>query len=222
MAAILEDLEIDSSDMLSDPKAFAVRIVDKCYELKAILKGGISIGSHTENMKEIAAEKGTPQVITDKLSELYVLIDSLSTEEAYASIAAIIQFKSDVEYLVKDKIARDVTRESATVMEKKLAHQYYNGLRDLYGNFVSTISILDKNLAAKLPQIPAMPGNFGSTNPVKTFLYILDDQPGEEYWSPYAIIRKLGMSDKLKTMMDLHEFIESNPNCGVSMHEKVL
>ena len=34
MPAILEDLEIDASDMLSNPKDFAPRVVDKSNELR--------------------------------------------------------------------------------------------------------------------------------------------------------------------------------------------
>jgi len=220
MAAILEDLEIDASDMLKNPMAFARRIEDKARELREILRGGLTIGSHTENVKE-SSEK-VPDEIQKKLDELYSMIDELPTEQAYSCIEAIARFKSDVEYLVKDKIERDVVRESASVMDKKLAHMYYVNLRKLYDNFVSTIAILDKKLSTQLPKIPVVTGNFGSIDSMKRNLYIFDDQPGEEYWSPHSVIRKLGMQDTLKTMMDLNEYIDNNPNCGISVHERML
>ena len=59
MAAILEDLEIDASDMLKNPMAFARRIEDKARELREILRGGLTIGSHTENVKESSEKVGT-------------------------------------------------------------------------------------------------------------------------------------------------------------------
>jgi len=222
MPAILEDLEISAEDMLRNPKAFAERVTDKARELRKICEGGRMGATIEADTKERAAKLDCPEIVQKKLNELYSIIDELSTEEAFASIEAISKFREDVNYMVQDKLDHDIAKASPSIADRKVAHQQYISLRSLYGNFVSTISILDKDLAKRLPQMPALRGNYGGTQTVKRYLYVFDDQPDEEFWSPHAVIRKLGLSDKLKTFMDLMEYLEANPNSGVSVHERTL
>ena len=86
-----------------------------------------------------------------------------------------------------------------------------------------TIGIIDKKLQASLPDIPTMTGNYGGgLSPLKNYLYVMDNEPGEEYWNWFSVARKLGIYDDMKNYQDFVEYLEANPNCGVTVIEKVL
>ena len=224
MPAILDDLEIDASDMLSNYPAFASRVIDKSHELKKILTGGISVASFTEDVKEKAKGQKVPVHIQAILNELYNAIDELDDPaEVIPCVEAIRRMVGDVDYIFKDKINREVTMQSASVMDKRVAHQLYISLKKLYDHFVVTIGIIDKNGAARLPEIATLRGNYGGNmEPLKTYLYVFDDEPGEEYWNWYSVARKLGIYEDIKHYQDFVEYLENNPNCGVTVIEKVL
>ena len=224
MPAILEDLEIDSSDMLSDPKAFARRINNKANELRGILRNSVSVATHTEDIKDKAKGTKVPSHIQKMLDDLYSAIDDLDDPaDVIPCVDAIRRMVGDTDYIFKDKVSREVTQMSASVMDKRVAHQLYIGLKKLYDHFVVTISIIDKKMAASFPTIPTMSGNYGGNlEPLKTYLYVFDDSPEESYWNWYSVARKLGIYEDTKNYQDFVEYLDNNPNCGITVIEKVL
>ena len=222
MAAITYDLDIDTSDILTDPMSFGIRCADKAREMREEVKGGMNVSSRTADAKEGAKKTKAPDFIIDGLNALYSGLEESSPEEVLATIEAVERFRDDLHDMLRDKIGREVAMSSLSTLDKKVIVEQYKALRDMYANFVSTISILDKNLAKRLPTIPAMPGNFGSKSSTPVHLFVFDNEPGEEYWSPFSVIRKLELTETLHSMMDLLEYIEANPECGVTAHERVL
>ena len=129
----------------------------------------------------------------------------------------------ETDYILRDKINREVTMMSASVMDKRVAHQLYISLKKIYDHFRVTIGIIDKDMAARFPEIPTMSGNYGGNlEPLKTYLYVFDDDPDETYWNWYSVARKLGIYEDMKHYQDFVEYLDNNPNCGVTVIEKVL
>ena len=224
MPAIFDDLEIDTSDMLSNPKDFARRCAEKATELRGILRNSVSVATHTEDIKDKAKGTKVPSHIQTMLNDLYSAIDDLDDPaDVIPCVDAIRRMVGDVDYIFKDKVSREVTMMSASVMDKRVAHQLYISLKKVYEHFKVTISIIDKNLVARMPDIPTMSGNYGGNlEPLKTYLYVFDDEPGEEYWNWYSVARKLGIYEDTKNYQDFVEYLDNNPNCGITVIEKVL
>ena len=95
MPAILDDLEIDSSDMLSNPRAFADRVVAKSQELRKILKESISVASYTENVREASEKEKVPAHIQKMIDDLYIAVDALPVEQIQPVIVAVRRLAGD-------------------------------------------------------------------------------------------------------------------------------
>lgn len=219
--SILEDLEIDKSDFLTDPESFAQRCFDKAEELKAICKEDKSLASYTASVKERAQELQTPPHIQALIQNLFDEVDKLEPAQIYPVIESVRRLIDDLGFTIKDKLSMELTNQSASVMDKRLAHQLYIRLHKMYQHYVETIKCLMPQ--TKLPIIRALPGNYGAgLSPLSHLYYYFDDAPDDPYMNHRAVIRKLGLVDEVKDIMGLLEYIENNPNCGVTIKEKVL
>jgi hypothetical protein len=218
---ILEELQIRKENMFKDPDAFSEDCMRAADELKGILKEDKSLSSYKASSKDEAKSLELPQKIKEELDCLYGSIDTFEPSQIYQIIDHMKNYIHDLEYMAENKLAQKLTAESSSIMDKRLAHSLYVKLYKMYGHYLETIKILDPNI--KLPTLKSLPGNYGAgPSPLKNYYFYFDDTPEDDPYTFYqTVIRKLGLSDKLHSFMDLMEYIEENPNCGVVVREKV-
>ena len=122
----------------------------------------------------------------------------------------------------RDRIIREAANNSTDIADKRLAHFQYSRLRDSWNFYVKALSVLKMNNDYGLRPLPPMPGNYGTGG--KTFVhYVFAFSDDEQYRNHVVVAKKLGMKvtneSNIITLMDVLEYIQKNPDCGVKVTE---
>ena len=210
--AIFDDLEIDYSDMLTNPQGFAERVYEAADNLRAICKADTSTNSFIERYKSEGVP--APKSLTDILNTYY---DEVDVEDLNIMVDAIKQAKklvTDLETAFRDRCVRQAAKEGTAIGNKRVAHAQYTRLRDDFNLYVKAFSVFTLNKGTDLKPLPALPGNYGAGT--TTLVHHVFELDGEQYRNHHAVCRKLGI--ELRSLMDLLEYIENN-DTGIVVKE---
>lgn len=224
--SIFEDLDIDASKCFSpnaeDVQAFAHAVDMKARELAAILDKNQNkgIGSREEafRMKALSVKAKEKEAL-EFLQKITAMAEALDDEVLVHVQANMKDFTTAVNAMVRTAAYSQSHNDDVEEMDKKTTHMMYVRLREAYNTYKK---FAEGFLNVKnLPIIPAKSGNYAQTNGspnvhlLNIYLYTLED--GQEYFTPYVVARKLGI--KIKNRMDLHDYIQSHPECGVTIKQ---
>lgn len=217
---IFEDLEIDFSDNMSNPRAFSKRVYAKADELRSILKSDTTY----ENMlSKIEANKEfADKEIIEEIDDIYTHADELPIEQMADIIDRVSDLLASLKTAYKDRIIREAANNSTDIADKRLAHFQYSRLRDSWNFYCKAMAVLKMNNDFGLRPLPAMPGNYGSGG--TTFVHhVFSFSDDEQYRNHAVVAKKLGIQptseNGIITLMDVIEYIAANPDCGVSHRE---
>jgi hypothetical protein len=210
--AIFDDLEIDWSDMMTDPQAFSIRVHEAADKLKDICKADMSVASFTEQHKKNAKE--LPDIIKQGFDEIYEDVDSIDLDYMVNAIAAAKKLVADLEVAFKDRCIREAARDGMAISDKRVAHAQYTRLKDDYNLYVKAIGIFTHGKDLDLKTLPNLPGNYGSGT--TSFIHYVFEMGGEQYRNHYAVCRKLGIDTMPLT--DFLEYLEQHET-GVVVKE---
>lgn len=210
--AIFEDLEIDFSDMMSDPEAFAQRVYNAADRLKDICKADTSVAAFTERYKKDAKE--LPDIVRQGFNEIYEDVDSIELDYMVEAIKAAKQLVTDLETAFKDRCIREAAKDGTAIGDKRLAHAQYTRLKDDFNLYVKAIGLFSFGKNLDLKTLPNLPGNYGSGT--TSFIHYVFEMDGEQYRNHHLVSRKLGL--ETRTLSDLLEYIEAN-DTGVVVKE---
>ena len=210
--AIFDDLEIDYSDMLTNPQGFAERVYEAADKLKAICKADTSIRSFEEKYKSEGIT--IPKELNDILNNFY---DEVDVEDLNIMVDAIKMAKklvTDLETSFRDRCIRQAAKEGTAIGNKRVAHAQYTRLREDFNLYAKAFKVFTLNQGEDLKQLPALPGNYGAgTSSLIHHVFYLGE---DEYRNHYAVCRKLGI--ELRPLMDFLEYLENNET-GVIVKE---
>jgi hypothetical protein len=202
--AIFEDLEIDFSDMLSNPEGFAQRVYDKAEELRAICKADTSTAAFMERYKDQG--ETVPEEILQEFNSLYENIDAVDLSYMVDAIKQAKKLVSDLETAFRDRCMRQAAKEGIAIGNKRVAHAQYTRLKDDFNLYVKSIGMFAFGKTADLKTLPALPGNYGVGS--SAFVNYIFEVDGEQYRNHHVICRKLGI--EVKSLFDLLEYLETH------------
>ncbi len=220
--AIFEDLEIDKSQMLSDPAKFAATLLEKADELAKICKSDTSVQKRAQQIKDSAKDATTPPEYIKALNAIYTgACDDLSLPEVLQLIDSVKDLVKDLENEVWDRTRREATMENSTVANKRLAHYRYVTLRKAYESFRNFNKVFNPEI--KLPILPALPGNYGGgLNTMTHYLFTINgDVEAGEFSNWRVIARKAGLEGRFNTLMDFLEWAGSEENEIIEVREVI-
>lgn len=210
--AIFEDLEIDFSDMLSNPEGFAERVYSRAEELKAICKADTSTNAYMEKYKDNSLP--APDSILSSFNQIYEDIDAADLDYMVDAIKQAKKLVSDLETAFRDRCMRQAAKDGLATGDKRVAHAQYTRLKDDFNLYVKSIGMFTFGKEANLRTLPSLPGNYGSgTSNLINYIFELD---GEQYRNHHVVCRKLGI--EVKSLFDLLEYLEENET-GVIVKE---
>ena len=210
---IFEDLEIDFSDMLTNPEGFAERVYEKAEELKAICKADTSVKSFEERYKAQGTE--TPSEITDFINNYYDAVDDADLSIMVDAIKKAKKLVTDLETAFRDRCIRQAATEGTNIGNKRVAHAQYTRLKDDFNLFVKSFKMFSFASDIDLKPLPNLPGNYGSGN--VSLIYYVFELNGDQYRNHYAVSRKVGIESM--NLMDTVEYFNAHPELGVKVTE---
>lgn len=202
--AIFDDLEIDHSDMLSNPEGFAQRVYEAADKLRAICKADTSSNAFMERFKAQAEEM--PENVSDIINNFYDAVDDIELKYMVDAIDKAKKLVRDLETAFRDRCIREAAKEGTDIGDKRVAHAQYTRLKDDFNLFVKAIGLFTAGKEANLKPLPNLPGNYGSSS--STLVNYVFELDGEQFRNHRAVCRKLGI--ELRSLMDLLEYIENN------------
>lgn len=212
--SIFEDLEIDTTDMLNEPEAFAARVVAKAKELEAILKSDTSVASYEKQVREQAKGQKISEDILPYVNDIYEIGETASLEDLVHLIDLARNLVKDLETAFHSRAVYESTRKTSPIADKRVAHAQHVKLRKAYDGFRQFCKLFNDY---NPPVINGQSGNFGSNlSPLKTYIFEID---GDEFMNHFPVIRRLGKVDELTSLMDLLEYLEENPDSPVTVRE---
>lgn len=223
--SIFEDLEIDHSDMLTNPQAFAKRVLAVAAELEATLNSSSSVSKFEDQIKEDAktfdASEQMQKIVKTLRNDIYEYCDSAPLEEVTIILENMRIAVREIETLFHSRAMYEATRSTSPLANKKVALYQHQRLREsweVYRRFAQMMLTNEKGNPVMLPGIKAKSGNFGSgLSPLKTYVFTFDN--GDSFVNHFAVMRKLGIHQDNSTLMDLLEYLEANPDAPVSVSE---
>lgn len=204
--AAFEDLELDISDMMTNPTGFAKRVQEKATELREALKEDTSTAALMRKHEDTKAPADS--VIIQNLNTIYNYADELPIEQMPAIIDAARQLVKDLETQYGDRLIREAAKSTGALANKKLAHALYITLRDRFNDYVD---FMNGFMKCDLEKLPPLPGNYGrQSTGLKHYVF---EYEGEQYRNPRALCRKIGiepisMYDKMLTYLEEHPELE--------------
>jgi len=206
---IFDDLEIDHSDKLTDPAAFCKRVYAKAEELRTILRTNTSVSDYIAKLPKETADFTEFAVHEDAIYELAQTMPLVSLPDLVKRIQKLAR---DVENLIDYRATQDLANNHGH-LDKQTTHEQYNRLREIFNQYVHAMKVLGKFEAQPLPN---MPGNYGKPVGLPRYVFLLD---GETEWmrNPVAVAKKLGITQT--NLMDVVDYVKSNPNCGCKVEE---
>ncbi len=217
IAQAMEDLQITTDDMQTDPKAFIKRIMNKAAWLESQLKKPNSLSDIEEDFKSKAFKNTEAKV---KAQQVISKIMNLIFEEDIEVVANILTMFPEVTSTANNMVKSMSIRQSNTeVYTKRELHLMYMALKKGYEHYIRFMEVF---YADKLPKVPpvirGLSGNYveRSSSGIKTYIYTLD---GEEYTNAYSVARKLGIQERVSFYLDLVEICESGEFENLTMRE---
>jgi hypothetical protein len=209
--AIFTDLEIDYSDMLSDPQEFMSRVYEAADSLKEVLRSDTSLKAMEAKFKENI--QPAPVEVTKVLNDLYQQADEMPLEFLLDTIQQARKFVNDLETMFTDRCIYEAANQNNTVADKRTAHEQYMRLKDSTNQYIAALKVLKAHENYNFKPLPNMPGNYGggSNNLIR---YVFEYQ-GEQYRNHRVICRALEIP--MGNLMDCLEYIQSHPDCGVTV-----
>lgn len=211
--SIFEDLDIDFSDMLEEPKAFAARVKAKASELEVILKSDTSVSALEQKVRDESKNAEVPTVVNEILDDLYQATDEATLPELVKTIERARLLVKELETAFSSRVMYDSVKDNSPVNDKKLAHFQHKRLREAYESYATFVEVFKE---IKLPVINGVSGNFGSATPLEriVFEYI---PTNEQFMNPHPVIRRLGLTDKLHSVADLIEYLQEHEDAPVNV-----
>lgn len=212
--SIFEDLEIDTSDLLTEPAEFAKRVIAKANELESVLKSDTSVSSFKRQIESRSRSIKCPENIQQMFVDIYAAADESSLEELVKIIDQAKELVRDLDTAFHSRAAYDSVKEKSPLADKRVAHAQHVKLREAYDSFSKFAKMFFDYTP---PIIKGQSGNFGSSlSPLKTYVFVID---GDEFMNHFPVIRRLGMNEELKTLMDLLEYLDNHPEAPVEVKE---
>jgi hypothetical protein len=201
---VLADLEVDSSDMMDNPKAFITRVITKSKELSAQLDARSTIGESEKRFKESALKNKDAQ---EKAKEIFDNIYDVVSEQEPDVLVNIMALMPDLIQLMNSSV-RSMSMRSGNVtsLSKRQINLLYIKLKNTYETYIQFMKLFQPDKIGIPPVIPPKKGNFSdhtATMGIKTFEFVID---GEPWINPFAVAKELGL--KIEFYMDLPEMIE--------------
>lgn len=205
---IFDDLSIDYKSMMKNPEGFAKQCYEAAESLKDILKADDSVSNY---LRALPSEDVDTKPFMSILNEAYRMADDDYPIVALQELAnKMRKMAGDIEYLAKSKAANELASKQ-DVMDKRTAHQQYIRLREAFNQWVNAMGSLN---LYKTDTLPAMPGNYGDTVGLARYHFFFEGEE-ESYVIPQSVCRRLGI--ELMNLMDTIEYINSHPECGVTI-----
>jgi len=205
--SIFDDLEIDHTTMMTDPKSFCQSVYDKADELTKILKTTNSIQTYINSLTN-TDDMSKWEI---KLADLYNEIDSTMSVKGIMALARDFRsLATDLETMAKNKATYQLAA-NGSISDKSLAHMQYTRLREAFNPIVDAFNLL--KLYDDGAKLPAMQGNYSA--PVGLVHIIFEFANGEGYMNPIVACRKLGI--EYTTLSATVNYIENNPDCGATV-----
>lgn len=207
--AAFEDLELDISDMMTDPEKFSEKVLQKAKELKEICKadhsvaGLISEVNRFADKEDITLDTFFPTI----MNAIYTEADKRPLEEMPAIITMAEQLVKDLKVQFRDRAIHEAAKRSESMFDKRVAHAQYSALREKYNTYVRFMSTL---LKIELDPMPPLPGNFGSgTSALPLYVFEHIDS-GDSYRNHRAVVDRIISEHNVQLIrtMPLMDFIE--------------
>lgn len=209
--AAFEDLELDTSDMMTNPTAFSKRVYDKAEELKNNLKEDTSINALVRQFEDTKEPVDKSQL--DLMNALYTGADKFPIEQMPSLIEDLKQLVKDLETAFQDRVIREAATRSKPMQDKRLSHALYITMRERFNGYVEFMNAFFKT---KLEPLPPLPGNYGRQ---KTGLkHYVFEYNGEQYRNPRALCRKIGI-EPISFYDRMLEYLNAHPELDVEVKE---
>lgn len=207
---VLADLEIDSSDMMTEPKKFIDRVVAKSKELAKQLDARSTISEHERMFKESAMKNVEAKA---KAAELHEQIYSLIAEQDPEVLVNLLPLMTDITSMMGSSIRSMSMRSgNVTTLSKRQINLLYSKLKKTYETYITFMEFFDaENIYKHNPVIPPKKGNYSDhsiSSGIKTYKFMID---GNEWINPFPVAKLLGI--EIKHYMDLPDAIRKlQPN----------
>ena len=202
--AIFEDLEIDFSDMMSNPGGFAQRVYDAAEKLREICKADTSTAAFMERYKDEGEE--VTEDIKSAFDMVYDEVDKADLKYMVDAIEQARRLVRDLETAFRDRCIRQAAKEGKALGDKRIAHAQSTRLKDDFNLYVKAIGMFTFGKDLNLKTLPNLPGNYGSGT--SSLVHHVFELNGEQYRNHHVVCRKLGI--ETRSLMDLLEYLEEN------------
>lgn len=227
---IFQDLQIDYSNMMTDPQDFHQQCVNEAEKLKDILKADISVEHILKTRLE--NEEVTPELAADikaTISNVYTSADNNYSVNAMVELASQLkQLAKDLEYLARDKIMLEMSATNPSI-DKSLAFDLYKELREKHNSWIDAMQMLagfnNSIDASNLEKLQPMPGNYGKPVNLIHYIFRVDDED-DIYRTHNAVLHRLVKDGKLSydqrhmNLMDAVDLFRSTPELNVQVTER--
>lgn len=200
---VLEDLEVDYSDMMDNPKAFIARVYAKAQELARQLDAKSSLVESERTFKEKALKNKDAE---QKAEILYEHIMDLLVDQDPEVLVHLLGMFPELTSTASNSVRSMAMRTgNVTSLSKRQINNLYIKLKDTYEAYINFMKLMHKDEIGVPPVIVAKKGNFSdySANGIRYFEFLVD---GYQYTNPFPVAKMLGI--KIKFYMDLPDEIE--------------
>lgn len=213
---VLADLEVDSSDMMDDPKKFIDRVVAKSKELAKQLDSKGTLSEHERTFKEKAMKNTSAK---EKAEELYEEIYALIADQDPEVLVNLMPLITDITSMMNSSVRSMSMRSgNVTTLSKKQINLLYIKLKKTYETYIQFMEFFQPDaIYSHNPVIPPKKGNYSdhsSTSGIKTYEFIID---GVSWINPFPVAKLLEI--EIKHYMDLPDQIRKLQPTG---NEKIL
>jgi hypothetical protein len=212
---ICKDLGIEYDDMLTDPKSFIRRVVDKATWISNELSKTNTLATIEDEFKS-AARKNEPAKL--RAEQIYNdILDIIAKEDAEVLVNLLPMLAEVTQFASNNVRAMSIRSSSTPHLSKRHLHLLYIDLKKCYDAYIGFMRLFHGADIGKPPIIPSKSGNYSSGSAgtgVKIYTYTIGK---EKFRNPYEVAKMLGVD--IKHYMDLTDII--NANNGVVNGTKV-
>lgn len=227
---IFQDLQIDYSNMMSDPQDFHSQCVNAAERLKDVLKADISV----EHILKTTLDNTTvtPDFmnrIKGHVSYLYEEADEvMNVIEIMEYAAQLKKLAKDLEFLARDKVMLEMSKNDAHSIDKSLAFDLYKELRERHNAWVDGMEMLsgfDSSIDMdEIEKLPSMPGNYGKgPQTLVHYIFRFNDED-DIYRIHHTVLRRLEKEgheiDTHMNLMDFMDYLKVHPELKISVTER--
>jgi hypothetical protein len=224
---IYRDLDIDMSDIISDPVSFQKKVVEAANRLIEIMASDSSISGARKEAKENAVRNEAARV---EAETIYAVlwgdeINRIGENEAYDNdvvyhLSRLLKAcGEELQAIFEQRASNRKILSSSTNSEKRLAANQYAILRQAWANYIGFIRVIHD--AVDLKPLAAKSGNFGNG---QTSTYVAWQFDGEIYHNYRAVARLLQEETENpfipSSLSDFLNWLEANDNFGGKVVQK--